>query len=255
MGEENMIFIDLQDKRNYFAKEILSEKREVKAYNGKNGELKQGDVLIFSPAKKIDLNEALSLPRGITVYTGNVCEQILKIFKEKYITVKNFLDDEKFTLKNAKLTAEGVLGLIIENTPKSLFETKILILGGGRISKALAVLLNKLNVSCAVTSFTKSEYYNAFYYSSEQYFGKEYVKEVGLYDVIVNTRPVFFVGKEVIDKIKENTLFIETASTECLNKKDVKNFLYFPAPALPQKFCPLSAGRIIAEKVLEDTDD
>lgn len=249
-----MIFIDLQDKRNYFAKEILSEKREVKAYDEK-GELKQGDTVIFSPAKKMDLNEALSLPRGITVYTGNVCEQILKIFKEKYITVKSFLDDEKFALKNAELTAEGVLGIIIENTPKSLFETKILILGGGRISKALAVLLNKLGVYCAVTSFTKSEYYNAFYYSSKQYFGKEYIKEVGLYDVIVNTRPVFFVGKEVVDKIKENTLFIETASAECLNKKDVKNFIYFPAPALPQRFCPFSAGRIIAEKVLEDTND
>lgn len=255
MGEENMFFVDLQDKRNYYAKEIIAEKHAVKPLEEYKSEIKQGDVILYSPAKQFDLNEALSLPRGITVYAGNVCEQILKIFKEKYIIVKNFLQDEKFAIENAKLTAEGVLAIIIENTPKSLKESKILILGGGRISKALAVLLNKMDVFCAVTSFTKSEYHNAFYYSSEQYFGKEYVKKVGLYDVIVNTRPQFYVGKEVIDKIKKNALFIETASVECLNEHEVKNFNYFLAPKLPQKFCPQSAGRIIAEKVLEDTDD
>lgn len=249
-----MFFCDLQDKRNYTVKEILSKKYKTATLD-KTSEIKQGDVIVYSPAKKFDLSEALSLPSGITVYCGNVCEQIQKIFKEKYITVKNLLKDEIFAIKNAKLTAEGVLSIVICNTDKSIFEQKILLLGGGRIAKACCVLFNKLGVNCAVASFSKSEYFNAFYYSDKQYSGNDFYKEIGLYDVIINTRPFLYIQDDKLDAIKKGALFIETASEKCLNLANVKNFKYFLAPQLPQKFSSYSAGRIIAEKILGEIND
>ena len=234
-----MFFFDLQDKRNYTVKEILSKKYKT-AVLEKKSEIKQGDVIVYSPAKKFDLSEALSLPSGI---------------KEKYITVKNLLKDEIFAIENAKLTAEGVLSIIISNTDKSIFEQKILLLGGGRITKACCVLFKKLGVNCSVASFSQSEYFNAFYYSDKQYLGNDFYKEVGLYDVIVNTRPFLYIKDDKLDKIKKDALFIETASENCLNVTSVKNFRYFLAPKLPQKFSPYSAGRIIAEKILGDIND
>lgn len=249
-----MFFFDLQDKRNYTVKKILSKKYKT-AVLEKTSEIKQGDVIVYSPAKKFDLSEALSLPSGITVYCGNVCEQIQKIFKEKYITVKNLLKDEIFAIENAKLTAEGVLSIIISNTDKSIFEQKILLLGGGRITKACCVLFKKLGVNCSVASFSQSEYFNAFYYSDKRYLGNDFYKEVGLYDVIINTRPFLYITDDKVDKIKKDALFIETASENCLNVTSVKNFKYFLAPKLPQKFSPYSAGRIIAEKILGDIND
>ena len=65
--------------------------------------------------------------------------------EDKDILLKNknnfldILEDDTYTILNARITAEGIIKLAIENTDKSLYDSKILILGYGRIGKNLCL--------------------------------------------------------------------------------------------------------------------
>ena len=244
------IFLDYSDKRTKYLKTKLKKYEIHEAicdnYIKANGD----DFFIFPPNKKWSEEELMKLPINITLFCGKVDNLLLKILTEKNIKYINFLNDEKFAIENAKLTAEGILSLIIENSPRSLFENNILLLGGGRITKALASLLQKLNVKFSIASFQESNFFESHYFCSHSYFADEFLKDIKNFDVIVNTRPFEFLQESQIKKIKKNTLFIETASINCLDETKAKNFSYLKAPALPQRFCFESASKLLLEKIL-----
>ncbi len=250
------IFVDTTDKRNQFVlKFLLKAGKNAFVYLENIHKVEKGDCIVFSPAKKFLYEEVINFCSNLTVYCGNIPQDIYEIFTKKQITVKNYLDDESFSIKNAKLTAEGVLALILEHTDKSLSELKVLFLGGGRITKASAILLQKLNVYVGVDSYNKADYLNAEYYSNKAFFKESFINDLNEYDVIVNTRPFNFITEQMIKKIPKNTLFIETASVKCIGEDKKFNFVYLPAPALPQKYACYSAGKIIADKILGELND
>lgn len=74
------------------------------------------------------------------------------------------MNDEIFTTKNANITAEGVLALILEHSPKSIFENNVLIIGAGRIAKAMAIILGRLGVNYAVVRFNKDKFPECFHF-------------------------------------------------------------------------------------------
>lgn len=250
------IFVDTSDKRNQFVLFYLLEKNiDAKVYLENCNKVKSGDIIVFSPAKKILYEEIINFCEKITIYCGNLSEEFLQILNSKKIIVKNLLQDEAFAIKNAILTAEGVLSLIIENTQKSLQELSVLFLGGGRITKASAILLKKLGVNVEIASFNENDYGLAHFYSDRAYFKDSFISNLNKFDVIVNTRPFCYINEESINKINENTLFIETASVKCIAEKERVKFNYLLAPALPQRFACKSAGKIIADKILGELND
>ena len=70
--------------------------------------------------------------------------------------------------------------------------------------------------------------------------------------MVINTRPFKYIDDMILNKFQNGTLFIETASVECLNKDMVKNFDYFLAPALPTKYTPETAGKFLYERIMGD---
>lgn len=248
-------FIDESDERNRIAGGLFEkegfevekfERIESVALNAG-----AGDLVLFSPAKKFDDEEIDKLPFGIKIISGNIAERHLEILKQKQIEHTNLLENEKFAIKNANLTAEGVLAIILEKSKKSMFESKYMILGGGRIAKALAILFSKLNLGFSIVTFNPKKYPEYFLYTNEVYFQNEYVKNLSQYDILINTIPTRFVDEESMKHIKNGALMIETASVDCLDKGKVENFDYIPAPALPKKYSPESAGRVVFETVME----
>lgn len=250
------IFVDTSDKRNQFVLECLnSAGKNAQVYLENINKIKEGDVVIFSPAKKFLYEEVIGFCPKTIIYCGNIPQEFLEIFISKGVKVNNLLSDEILALKNAKLTAEGVLALIIENTQKSLAELKVLFLGGGRITKASSILFKNLVEFLAVASYNVTDYTLAHYYCDKVYYQQDFVKELSEYDVIVNTRPFCYLTKDMLKGIKENALILETASVECITKEDRNNLNYLLAPALPNRFSCYSAGKIIAEKLLGELND
>ena len=253
--EETMTYIiDISDKRNAIIKETLDQKLlNTKVYT-KNIKCQPFDTYIFSPAKKWTSDEALSLSDSTTVICGKINEEISSIFISKNITHKNVMEDEIFTIKNANLTAEGTLSLIIENSPKSIFESNILILGAGRIAKALAILLGRLGVKYSIARFNKEKFPECFTYCNSCLFGENFVNHLQSFDVIVNTIPKVIFDKEKIKKIKKDSILIETASVDCLDRDLVENFTFIHAPALPQRYSAQTAAKIMLESILGENN-
>lgn len=249
-------YIDTSDRRNEYVYKILNRQRfPCFVYLENINKIQKGDTIIFSPAKKFSVEEVMFFTNEITIYAGKISDNILSIFNDKNINYINLMQDEVFAIENAKLTAQGLLAIILFSIEKCFSQTKILFLGGGRITKASVSLLKKLGFKVDVASYTLQEYYNAVYYADFAYYKDDFVVNLCNYDVIVNTRPVKFVTDKMVDKISDNCYFIETASTCCLDKDKKYKFNYLLAPSLPQRFTPYSAGKLIADKIFGDVND
>ena len=245
-------FIDIVDKRNQILKNLLTKNGyRVFEYNDQNLKtIEKRDVLVFAPNKKMQLEEALNLPNDIDVIMGNIGEEIKGCFEEKNINHINLLEDEIFAIKNAELTAEGILAIILKESERSMFESKILILGSGRVGKATAILFKKLGLTFSLVSYRNEVFAENYLFSDKNYFKETFKDEIKNFDIIINTIPAKVLGKEIVDSISKDTIFIEIASINTLNLDDVQNFYYILSPALPQKFSCESAGMLMYESII-----
>ena len=244
--------VDVSDNRNkIIASELEKRLLKVKFYPET---AENGDTYIFSPAKKWNKAEAECLTNCTTVICGKISEEISEIFKHKQIKHINLMNDEIFTVKNANLTAEGVLSLLIEHSPKSMFENNVLILGAGRIAKALAILFSKLGINFSMVRYNKEKFPECYTFCDNCYLGEEFKKDIAKYDVIINTIPQVLFTLEDLEMFANDTVFIETASIDCLDRSKVKNFDFVPAPALPQRYCQVSAAKIMLESILGENN-
>lgn len=239
-------FIDLSDARNKALYKLL----ESEGLSVNQLEFNEVGTYIFSPAKRFEVDEVLKVPEGSVVFAGNLKEEIREIFGDKKLKHVNFLDFEDFAVKNAVLTAEATLPVLIEHTDRSVFDQKILIMGLGRIGKALAILFDKLGVdySCMVT---ERELDYASIYARKYFTKKELLNKALNFDTIINTIPTKMFEDKDIGRIADETVFIELASIKCLD--DTKaNFKFIWALALPTKYTPMSAAELMKEVVLGD---
>lgn len=248
-----MIFIEESDERNKHVMKFLINdgiKCESFTEDSKNF-ICSGDYVVFSPAKKFTIT-LIDLPNNITIFCGNITDEIKQIFNQKQIRHYNFLENEEFAIKNANLTAEGVLAVILENSTKSVYENNILILGSGRLAKAYAILFGKLGLKYSFCTFRNQGFLDYALFSNNRYFIKDFCNIVSDFDIVVNTVPEMLLTEVMINHIAPFTLFLETASKNCLDKEKVVNFKYLLCPALPQKFSAQSAGKIVYEIIKEE---
>ena len=244
-------FIDTNDARNQILMSLLEERNQTtEKFSFKTLEkIGLGDTLIFSPAKKWTDEEINLLPNKISLYCGKISEKHQEIINNKEIAYHDLMIDEIFTTKNANITAEGVLALILEHSPKSIFENNVLIIGAGRIAKAMAIILGRLGVNYAVVRFNKDKFPECFSFSKTCYFGEQFLNHLHEYDVIINTIPKTIFDEQNFGKIARDTIYIETASTNSIDPALATHFEFVPAPALPQKYAKVTAAKYLLENI------
>ena len=66
------------------------------------------------------------------------------------LRLRDYFSSETVQLRNAAITAEGALALAVSHTERTLLGSRVLILGGGRISRALAPRLRALGAAVTV---------------------------------------------------------------------------------------------------------
>lgn len=187
------------------------------------------------------------LSREQRVFYGNLD---YSPFGEKSVSYYN----ESFLVKNSRLTAQGVLRLMLENTDKDLSTLKAAVLGYGRCGKAICKSLRANGVS---TFSVSRKAYSAVLAENDgleamQY--NEFYEKISGFDVIVNTVPYNILGRESMERLTKRNIYIEIASKPYgfnINETDKYNFRYILAESLPGRFTPTSAGINIADTVLE----
>ena len=94
-------------------------------------------------------------PPGLPICAGKAGEALRSVCRRQKLALNDYFLREDFVLKNAELTAEGVLPLLLEGE-NALRGSRVLIVGFGRIGRRLASKLSGLGVHVIVAA-RKSE--------------------------------------------------------------------------------------------------
>ncbi len=258
------------DRRMEYCSERLADAFEVYTYGFSGSkpiwELRQADVLVLpymslsgqyinapSLSHKIPAVSALDMLRyGGTLFGGGLNPEFLSYCAERSAKVYDFFDNEELTVKNAWLTAEGALEIILRKTESAIFETRVLILGWGRVARACAGILKcvgaKINIA-ARTSHARKDAFNMGF-EAAPFIDK---KALAGADVIINTVPDRVLEREHLELVKKDALIIDLASAPYgvdFRAAEELGLTALLAPGLPGKTAPKTAGRLIAEEII-----
>ena len=167
---------------------------------------------------------------------------------------RNFIDYgalDSYALLNAVPTAEGAIKLCIENTPFTLWKSKILVIGCGRVGKILAERLKNLGAFVTVSARKQKDfaYLEAL---GLNYVNTEQLNEQKLdYSIILNTVDAEVLSCKALESCGE--CFIADLSSKGgfdieFAKKIGINAI--KAPSLPALYSPDTAGEILSQIVL-----
>ena len=91
---------------------------------------------------------------GARIFSGGTSTKLEALCETHGLQLVNYMAAEELTLKNALLTAEGAVSLLISGYDGALFDSTAVITGYGRIARYLARLLQAFR--CRVTIAARS---------------------------------------------------------------------------------------------------
>lgn len=192
------------------------------------------------------------------IFLGMAAKNIFREFNGKGATCEDYFENEEFTLKNALLTSEGIISVLLEKIPSTIFGMNIAITGYGRIAEYTAQKLKLLGGNVSIfarnpVALTKAENSGLTAHRI-----KELIYFANSFDCIINTVPALIITDEIIKQTKSDVLLIETASApygidfaaaESFERNVHKAF------SLPGKTAPKTAGIIIAQTIEQMTEE
>lgn len=200
--------------------------------------------------KKILVEEFLKAVSGKTLIAGQFKQDMYEIAKENNIKLIDMLKREDLSVLNAVSTAEGTIKIAIEETPKNLHGSNILVLGFGRIGKVLSNMLKGLgaNVACEARKNSDLAWIKAYGYEPIPL--PSLKDNLNRFDIIINTIPYIILDKENLSNVKRDALIIDLASNpggvdrEAIKEQKIK-FIW--ALSLPGKISPVTSAEFIKE--------
>ncbi len=258
------------DRRSVFAAQAISKRRSVSAL-GLEGfsapEGRYGAIVLPLPfmregainAPLCDVRLPLSLvseyaAEGGTVFSGGSSAELVQLCESAGLRLVDYFADEPLTLKNAALTAEAAVAILVQSTEFSLCGAEVVITGGGRIAQLTARLLRSLGSRVTLCARDAVQRARA---------EAEYCETAALdvlpmlcvkAEVIVNTAPASLFREEHFRLMQAGAVFMELASKpsqpdEGYAQKYGVHYIF--ASGLPGKYSPKTAGEAIAEVILE----
>ena len=163
-----------------------------------------------------------------------------------------------FSAGNAALTAEAALELMMSASPQSIWKSRVLVTGWGRIGMMLCFHLRALgaDVTLAARSAKDRAAARALGFSALDYPRLE--GEIGSFDFIVNTVPANVISDAMLCCVQADTPLIELASPPGgfdRNLAENIGLKCIHAPGLPGKCSPWSAALLTREAIYEFLED
>lgn len=262
-----------EDKRQIYLAKMLSDRGVVTIFH--RGDASKEDLASFDcfllpiPVTRdgyrlgcengvllMDLFEAL--PYGCSVIGGKIPQFFADHLDLKNIRICDFYQNEKYIWKNAEITAEGALMLLMRESEFALKELKLLVCGYGRIGKCLSRMLGMLGADVTVAARKKEVIFEAEVCGG---FKTKFIEELDTnerYDAIFNTVPAEIFNEKNIDML-EKAIYIELASAPYGGESEVieKNCKkYILASGLPGKYAPRSdataAFEVVSRHIFEE---
>ena len=193
------------------------------------------------------LEELLApLRPGQLVCAGMAGPALAALAGEKGLVLQDYFAREELAVANAVPTAEGAIQIALEELPITLHGARVLVIGFGRVGKALSQRLAGLGARVSVAARKWSDLALA---ESCGYCGAQTEHLAGWlcgYDLVVNTVPAPVLGLTELADLKPDCLVIDLASKPggvdfgAAARLGVKVIW---ALSLPGKVAPVTAGR------------
>ncbi len=159
---------------------------------------------------------------------------------------------EEFQAVNAVATAEGAIGMLLRETERTLWGRSVLVIGRGRLGRALAPRLRALGAEVCVSSRTPGE---LAWTEAEGCMAADTRALSGLmggFDIVINTVPALVLTAARLAELPEEALVLDLASRP--GGTDFEAARAFglralPAPGLPGKWSPETAAEAVRAAV------
>lgn len=200
--------------------------------------------------EKVNVKDLMELLANKIFIAGSIKSDVYHLAEENNVQIIDILKREELSVLNAVSTAEGAIKVAIEETPKNLHRSNILVLGFGRIGKILAHMLSGLGAKVACEARKNSDLAWIKAYGYEPIPLPELNQNLEKYDIIINTIPYMVLDKDALENVKKDALVIDLASNpggvdrEAIKEKQIK-FVW--ALSLPGKISPVTSAEFIKE--------
>ncbi len=200
------------------------------------GDPQEAEFLLYSAPTPLE--QMADYTTDQTIIGGNLD------FLNENVARLDLLKDPYYLCRNAAITAEAALGMILSNLRCSVTEANILILGWGRIGKSLTHQLHHLNAG--VTVYARKDADRAMLQALGYHFItlEELRRRLGKFHCIVNTAPAPILTQADSRRIRPDCCCLELASGDYLPGSSV-----LVARGLPGKCKPEASGALIAETI------
>ena len=171
---------------------------------------------------------------------------------ERRLVLRDYFAREELAVLNAVATAEGAIQIAMEELPITLHDARVLVIGFGRLGRALAPRLRALGARVCVSArrYEQQAAAEGMGLGSE---GMERLSDwLCSYDLVFNTVPARLLGLEELAVMKEGALVIDLASRPGGVDLDAARTLGVHvvwALSLPGRVAPVTAGRYIKDTV------
>lgn len=213
-----MIGIIKSDDRMQYAAEKLKQYDEVVCIDSLEKKYPMLDVLVL-PMNGIKNNQ-LFMNNQFQIIPDDFWENCKKTCRFFSATanldkITDLTLNQNFNKANARLSAEGVLFLLIDNTNYSLEECEIDLLGYGSCGEAIYELLSKVGCKVRVVRRHKDMKHDSFITVDSW-------KKTALSTIIINTSITSWIDDEIIEKMNAKSLIINIATHLSFNEKAIQ---------------------------------
>ena len=192
-----------------------------------------------------------ALPPETRIYAGKVSELIRRIAGEYHLPLWDYAEQEEFSILNAVPTAEAAIQIVMNRLPVTIAGSKFIVIGYGRVGRALAQRLLALQGKVTVAARSKAARAAAESDGCNTISVAEYLSAPLPALVCFNTVPAPIIHDECAASA-DCRLFIDLASAPGGFREEARSILgdqLITALSLPGKYSHETAGEIIYKTV------
>lgn len=215
---------------------------------------KDGKYLFSVIPMKETIDDVIAcLNPGQPVFAGMMSKGIETKIKKKGNEVYDYFKREEVTVMNTIPTAQGILKAMIDNIEYTIHSSECAIFGYGRVSKVTADILSSIGANITVCARKYGDLALAQTKGYNSCMINDFYKIAHRFDIIINTVPSVVINKTILENVRPDCLIIDVASAPFGTDFAAAYELGLNAiqcSSLPGKVAPKTAGRIIADGIL-----
>ncbi len=199
---------------------------------------------------------AALLPRILaehaTLVAGQFPVETEAWLQQQGVRCVSYLEQEPYLLRNASITAEGAIYLLLHHMKRTVQRANILVVGYGRIGRFLVKKLKALGANVTVAARKSTQRTELSLLGVETVQTGVYENGLECYDAVVNTVPSLVIHDAQAKQITPGCVCIEVASAPGGFPEQMRRTGHVVmGNGLPGKTAPQTAGAGLAKAVWE----